>query len=353
MRDLPHKAEMERATYSRDASYDGIFYVCVRTTRIFCWPSCAARKPLAKNMLYRRTVRDCLLDGYRPCKRCRPLATNGAAPGWLDVLVARVEQAPCERLPDAELRTLGINPYRARRYFLRNFDMTFQAYHRARRMGLALEQLRNGNDALAVGLDHGYESQSGFREAFERTFGTTAGKSAGLGCIRTTRLESPIGPLVAGATDEGVCMLEFADGRALRRQVAALRRRLNAGVVPGTNAHLDQLGAELSEYFDGQRSEFTVALQVAGTEFQKRVWNALRQIPFGRTCSYADIAEKLGRPTAVRAVGRANGDNPVGIIIPCHRVVASDGTLCGYGGGLWRKRFLLELEGQTSALLVT
>src|SRR3990172_7867099 len=160
---LPDHAERERATFQRDAAYDGTFYVCVKSTGIFCRPSCRARKPLRRNITFHPTVRECLLDGFRPCLRCRPLDL-GKGPEWLPGVLDRVEEAPADRLPtDGALRESGVTPHRVRRYFTENFGMTFQAFHRARRMGLALEQLRRGEDPLMVGYDHGYESASGFR----------------------------------------------------------------------------------------------------------------------------------------------------------------------------------------------
>ncbi len=345
---LPDRDEMMRATMDRDSSYDGIFYVGVKSTGIFCRPSCGARKPLPRNIRFHATVRDCLLDGFRPCRRCRPLVADGEAPEWLDALLDLVERSSSGRTTDEDLRGLGINPHRVRRYFRKHFGMTFQAYHRARRMGLALEQLRRGEDTLTVGLRHGFESASGFRDAFERTFGTTPGRSDGVKCIKTTRIESPVGPLVAGATARGVCLLEFADRPALRRQVATLRQRLTAALVPGSNPHLDRLAIELEAYFSGSGARFSVPLVAPGTAFQETVWRALRTIPMGETRSYEWLAREIGRPGAQRAVGRANGENRIAILIPCHRVVRRDGKLCGYGGGLWRKQFLLDLERANS-----
>jgi len=341
---LPRESEMDRAMYARDASFDGLFFACVRTTGVFCRPSCAARKPKKKNLIYHPTVRDCLLDGYRPCKRCRPLAINGHAADWLDTLLERIEGSPCERLTDADLSASGLSPFRVRRYFVRNFGMTFQAYHRARRMGMALEQLQAGGGSIPVAFDHSYESLSGFRDAFKRVFGTTPGQSAGVQCIVTTRVETPLGPMVAAATEDGVCLLEFADRRAFQRQTEVLRRRLKSVIVPGHNAHLDRLATELAEYFDGKRRTFSVPLVYPGTAFQQKAWEELRRIPYGSTTSYSRLARTIGHPGSQRAVGRANGDNRIAIVIPCHRVVKDDGTLCGYGGGLWRKQFLLDLE---------
>ncbi len=166
----------------------------------------------------------------------------------------------------------------------------------------------------------------------------------GVGRVTLGWIESPLGPLVAGASDGGVCLLEFSDRRMLKTQIARLKRRLRTDAVPGEHPLLGALGAELAEYFAGRRREFTVPLYYPGSQFQQSVWNALRQIPYGETCSYEALAVTVGRAGAQRAVGKANGDNRIAIVIPCHRVIRKDGTLCGYGGGLWRKQRLLELE---------
>jgi AraC family transcriptional regulator of adaptative response/methylated-DNA-[protein]-cysteine methyltransferase len=341
---LPTQSEMERASLARDAAYDGLFYVCVKSTGIFCRPSCGARKPKPENVEYHGSVRDCLVAGFRPCKRCRPLATNGSTPEWLGDVLARIEQSPRDRVTDADLRELGVDPHRARRYFQKHFDMTFQGYHRARRMGLALEQLRRGADPLMVAMDCGYDSNSGFREAFEKVFGATPGRSDAIVAIKTRTIETPVGAMLACATDEGVCLLEFADRRALQKQLATLKRRFSGGIVPGTNGHLDRLVIELAEYFDGGRRGFTIPLVAPGTPFQESVWRVLQTIPCGEEWSYERVARAIGAPQSRRAVARANGDNRIAILIPCHRVIRADGTLSGYGGGVWRKQFLLDLE---------
>jgi AraC family transcriptional regulator of adaptative response/methylated-DNA-[protein]-cysteine methyltransferase len=164
------------------------------------------------------------------------------------------------------------------------------------------------------------------------------------GGLVARRIESPLGPLLAAASERGVCLLEFVDPHAKATQAATLRRRFAAEIRPGSNAHLEQLRTELLAYFAGDRRAFGVPLDASGTPIQARVWDALRAIPCGRTRSYLDVAGQIGRPTATRAVARANGDNRVAILIPCHRVIGSDGTLTGYAGGLWRKQWLLEHE---------
>lgn len=344
MNAMPPVAEMQRALTRRDAAFDGLFYFGVRTTGIFCRPSCSARKPLPGNVEYFASVREAAFAGYRPCKRCHPLQAGGAAPAWVQRLLARIEREPQARLRNAQLRTLGIDPARARRYFLKHYGMTFQAYARARRLGRAFEQIKRGISMDEVALGQGFESQSGFREAFARTFGRAPGASREADCLRVTWLESPLGPLVAAASEDKLVLLEFSERRMLETQFDTLRRRFRTGIVPGDNELLARLKRELAEYFTGRRRQFSVPLDYPGTEFQHKVWRALLDIPYGETCSYEDIARAVGAPRAVRAVGTANGCNRIAIVIPCHRVVNKGGKLGGYGGGLWRKQALLALE---------
>jgi AraC family transcriptional regulator of adaptative response/methylated-DNA-[protein]-cysteine methyltransferase len=290
------------------------------------------------------SVREALFAGFRPCKRCRPLAGPGAPPSWVERLLAEIDVDPARRLRDADLARRGIDPARARRFFRTHFGITFQAYGRARRMGKALEQIRKRARIEDVALGNGYESPSGFRDAFTRTFGKPPGRSRAVDCVLLDWIDSPLGPLVAGATEEGVCLLEFTERRMLEAQFATLRKRFRCAVVPGENEHLRRLKRELAAYFEGKLRKFTVPLVYPGSPFQRRVWDELRRIPYGETCSYEELARRAGSPSGQRAAGRANGLNRIAILIPCHRVINKGGKLGGYGGGLWRKQFLLELE---------
>jgi AraC family transcriptional regulator of adaptative response/methylated-DNA-[protein]-cysteine methyltransferase len=341
---LPPLKEMERAVRNRDASYEGIFFIAVKTTGIFCRPSCPAKTTLQKNREYFPNAREAIFAGYRPCKRCRPLELNGTPPEWVKRLLQMVEKSPATRLNDAQLRRMAIDPARARRYFLKHYGMTFQAYCRGRRMTQALQQIRHGANLDEVVLGNGYDSHSGFREAFVRTFGEAPGRSREADCIVVSWFEGPLGPLVIGATDKGVCLCEFTDRRMLEAQFSVLRNRFKCAIVPGDNKHLDRLKAQLAEYFAGKLKKFTVPLVYPGTPFQEKVWNGLLQIPYGQTISYEELARRVEAPGAQRAVGHANGQNRIGIVIPCHRVVNKGGKLGGYGGGLWRKQYLLDLE---------
>ena len=348
---LPPRSEMERAYLRSDASYDGLFLLGVRTTGIFCRPSCHARKPKPENVEFFAQPKEALFAGYRPCLKCRPLAVD-EAPAWVSHLLDRIEQHPQARIRERDLVSMGLDPGRVRRYFAARFGLTFQAYCRARRLARAFERIRDGQPIDDTVFETGYESHSGFREAFAKAFGEPPGKAkgalgagiAGADCIRVAWIETPIGPMIAGATDAGLCLLEFTDRRMLEAQLQRLRQRFKSAMAPGRHRHLDQVQEELTEYFAGTRTGFAVPVSAPGTPFEERVWQALLEIPYGETRSYEDIARAIGSPKAVRAVGRANGLNRIAIVIPCHRVVNKSGELGGYGGGLWRKRRLLHLE---------
>jgi AraC family transcriptional regulator of adaptative response/methylated-DNA-[protein]-cysteine methyltransferase len=344
MPSLPSERVMRRAFLAGDASYDGVFFTGVKTTGIFCRPSCTARKPRPENVEFFATPREALFSGYRACKRCQPLHADGRPPAWVERLLARLEAAPGERIRAADLRAMGIDPARARRHFQKHYGMTFQAFCRARRLGDAFRQIKGGSTVTNVASQSGFESESGFRAAFGRAFGAAPSEAAAGEAVSLAWIASPVGPLVAGATSEGVCLLEFSDRRMLEAQLKALRQRLGAPLVPGRNRWLDQLRKQLDEYFAGERREFDLPLVIRGTPFQEQVWRTLLEIPYGHTWSYRDVATRIGQSGATRAVGTANGMNRIAIVIPCHRVVNADGRMGGYGGGLWRKQFLLDLE---------
>jgi len=344
LRPLPSARTMYAAFARGDASYDGVFLTGVRTTGIFCRPSCRAKKPRPENVSFFQTPGEALFAGYRACKRCRPLLAAGSHPGWAARLLRTVDERAGARLTDKELKAMQIDPARARRYFQERFGMTFQAYSRSRRLGAALSQLRLGLTLDDAAADSGYESLSGFRDAFSKVFGAPPGKAERAGAIVVGYLDTPLGPMISGTRGGKLCLLEFTTRRMIEAQLETLRRRLRAAFVPGEDPLLQRLESELREYFAGRREAFTLPLEAPGTPFEEKVWAELLKIPHGETRSYEDLARAVGTPKASRAVGRANGMNRIAIVIPCHRVVNKGGQLGGYGGGLWRKHALLHLE---------
>jgi AraC family transcriptional regulator of adaptative response/methylated-DNA-[protein]-cysteine methyltransferase len=195
-------------------------------------------------------------------------------------------------------------------------------------------------------------SPGAWQETFERTFGSFPARGGLPAGLVVSWLESPLGPLVVGATSDGVCLLEFTEPDRLDMQLATIRRLFDTTIAPGDNLHLDRLREEMAAYFAGHLTCFTVPLVYPGTPFQRRVWDELQRIPYGVTRSYEDLALTIGTREAVRAVGRANGQNRIAIVIPCHRVVNKSGKLGGYGGGLWRKQWLLDLEQGSNGVRV-
>ncbi len=341
---LPPHDEMVGAYLARDATYDGVFFTAVRTTGIFCRPTCPARKPKPENVEFFASARDALFSGYQPCRRCHPLDPPGTPPAWVAGLLQRVEEDPTRRWTDSDLLDLNVEPDRVRRWFQKHHGMTFHAYVRARRLGLAFAKIRQGRPVAATAFAHGYESLSGFNEAFRQILGAPPRKMATGPLVVLSRVLTPLGPMIAGATDEALCFLEFADRRLLERQLARLRALLDGVIVPGSNSLIEQVTTELDAFFRGTLQTFTVPLSTPGSPFQQAVWERLRTIPYGSTTTYGALAEALARPTASRAVAQANGANRIAVIIPCHRVIGKGGKLTGYGGGLWRKQRLLDHE---------
>ncbi|HXC98445.1 MAG TPA: methylated-DNA--[protein]-cysteine S-methyltransferase [Verrucomicrobiae bacterium] len=336
------EAEMERAWRARDAGYDGLFFFGVKTTGIVCRPSCPSR-PQRRHLEFFHKLGEAIGAGYRPCKRCRPELAGGTPPEWVAKLMDRAASAEAPVRAN-DLQELGVTAERARRWFQGHYGMTFAAWCRGIRLAGAFTQIRRGEPLDDVILGNGFESHSGFRTAFARTFGRPPGRARNGDCLRAALLDTPLGPMLAAASSTALCQLEFADRRGLERSYAEMRKRFGLPVVPGENEIIKTLRAELREWFEGKLRKFSVPVNICGTPFQERVWKELQRIPYGRTASYLEIARRVGKPAAVRAVARANGTNRLYLLVPCHRVIAKDGELSGYGGGVWRKRALLELE---------
>lgn len=336
------KLELYRALLAKDKDYEGVFFVGVKTTGVFCRPTCPARKPKFENCEFFTSVQAALLASFRPCKRCQPLSHPSQVSGVVKRLVDAVEADPAKRWQDADFRALSVDASTARRRFKKRFGMTFVAYARARRIGLAVEHIRAGS-VIDAQLEAGYESDSGFRDAFSRTMGAAPTKAHGT-VLKAAWLDTPLGPMLVIAGEEVLYLLEFVNRRGLEREVEQLRERMRAAIVPGRSEPVERVEEELGRYFAGELKRFSVPTADLGTPFQKRVWHILKDIPAGETRSYAQIAEAMGKPSAYRAVARANGANQLALVIPCHRVINSDGSLGGYGGGLPRKEWLLGHE---------
>lgn len=336
--------EYYQALTDRNSQYLGIFYVAVKTTNIFCIATCRARKPKLENVVFYATSKEAIQHGFRPCKVCRPMENVSEPPDEVKDLMDLVATHPGKKISDAELRQLGYSPGKIRRWFKTHHDMTFQTYQRMTRINAAYENLKNGNRVTASAFGSGYESLSGFGYTFKNVFDISPGHADQVNVIYLHRFTTPLGPMYAGATAKGICLLEFTDRRMLESEFKDLTKRLKAKIIVGKNDHSRQAQQQVQEYFEGSRTQFDVVLDTPGSEFQQRVWDELKKVPFGTTRTYKQQANVIGQPSAIRAVASANGHNRVSIIIPCHRIIGSDGHLTGYGGGLARKKWLLEHE---------
>jgi AraC family transcriptional regulator of adaptative response/methylated-DNA-[protein]-cysteine methyltransferase len=325
----------------RDRSWDGRIIGAVKTTGIYCKPSCPARRPKRENVEFFASGEEARAAGYRACMRCKPdeVGRDSQAVAAAVRLIERAEEQPTlDQLGSA----VGYAPHHFQRIFKRELGVSPAEYARGlrnRRTEAALKA--NGRVTDAV-YEAGYSGPSSFYSDAKERLGMTpsAWRDGGRGeTIRWTHFDSPLGQMLIAATSKGICRLTFDDN------VESLSRLFPRATIVEDGGGLRELVEGALEAIQRPLAARDLPIDVAGTAFQEAVWRELRKIPAGETRSYADIAAAIGQPKAVRAVGTANGDNHVAVLIPCHRVIRSDGTLGGYAGGLDRKRKLLSIEG--------
>jgi AraC family transcriptional regulator of adaptative response/methylated-DNA-[protein]-cysteine methyltransferase len=325
----------------RDRTWDGRVIGAVRTTGIYCKPSCPARRPKRDNVEFFLDGEAARAAGYRPCLRCKPdeVGRDREAVARAVRLIEQAEEAPSL----AELAAaVGYAPHHFQRIFTRDVGVSPAQYARALRARRAQTELSEEKTVTEAIYDSGYSAPSRFYADARERLGMTpsAWRDGGRGeTIRYAMLDTPLGQMLVAATTRGICRLTFdEDERALRRRFP------NASILPADEAMASLISGVLTA-IETPTAMPDLPIDVRGTAFQEAVWRELRKIPAGQTRSYADIAAAVGQPQAVRAVGTANGSNPVAVLVPCHRVIRSDGSLGGYAGGIERKRKLLEAEG--------
>jgi AraC family transcriptional regulator, regulatory protein of adaptative response / methylated-DNA-[protein]-cysteine methyltransferase len=335
------------AIEARDARADGQFFYGVRTTGVFCRPSCASRLPRRENVEFFADADAARAAGYRECKRCRP----GGLPRELEIVrraCAALDADPQERLTLAQLsEAVHLSPFHLQRLFKRVLGVSPRQYQAARRGAVLRDALAQGTDVTRASADAGFNSSSRLYESVAGELGMAPSafrrKGAGL-TIRYASAATPLGRVLVAATDKGICRIAFGDnadelGANLSADFA------NARCVEDAAA-LAPFVAQIDAYLHGRREQIELPLDIAATAFQQRVWDALQHIPYGEMRSYSQIAETLGAPRAVRAVASACASNPVALAIPCHRVVQKGGALAGYRWGLARKAALIDAEAR-------
>jgi AraC family transcriptional regulator, regulatory protein of adaptative response / methylated-DNA-[protein]-cysteine methyltransferase len=341
-----------RAVENRDASADGSFFYGVRTTGVYCRPGCASRLPLRANTVFFETTAAAEADGFRPCKRCRP--TDGSAASRH---LAAIERACAllrnsETMPSlAELAdAAGISRFHFHRVFKQITGTTPRDYARTHRLGQFGRRLAAGQPVAEAIYASGFGSSSRAYEDAPSALGMTPGarRRGGDGeTIRFVTVSTPLGWALVAATERGICMTALGDDRD--QLASALRQRFPAAEVIAEDAGLRQWADRIVRFITAPERNLDLPLDIRGTAFQARVWRALQKIPLGKTMSYAEIAAALGQPKAVRAVAQACAANKLALIVPCHRVIRSDGDLGGYRWGVERKRALLARERAAAA----
>ena len=341
---LPDPDVLYDALVARSDAYEGRAYVGVASTGIFCRLNCPAPNPKPENCTFFETPGDCIAAGFRPCKRCHPLAPVARQDPLVDQMLKAFDADPMRRWSESCVIAMGLDPSTARRAFKRHFGMTFLEMARHRRLRHSAEVLAKGDKVVEAQLSAGFESPSAFRVAFAKLMGRAPGKFIDNALLRASWIDTPIGAMVTICDATQLHLLEYPERKGLAREVQRLFQFSKGHLGLGRFAFTDLVQAQLTEFFEGHRPKFDLPLALHGTDFSKTVWRALQDIPAGQTRSYAQLAQSIARPTAVRAVARANGANQIAIVVPCHRVIGADGTLTGYAGGLWRKQKLIELE---------
>jgi AraC family transcriptional regulator of adaptative response/methylated-DNA-[protein]-cysteine methyltransferase len=334
---------------ARDAAFDGLFYACVETTGIYCRPSCPAKRAKREHVSFCDTVADAEAAGFRPCKRCKPdktslLQQHADKAAQACRLIETAEQAPTlEALAEA----VGLSPYHFHRLFKARLGVTPKAYAAAHRNKRVREELGRSATVTEAIYGAGFNSNGRFYATSTEVLGMTPRqfRSGGPNAeIKYAIGESSLGLVLVAASDKGVCAIFFGDdpetlARSLKKQFPRAR-------LIGDDPDFEELAAKVIGFVEDPSLDLDLPLDIRGTAFQHRVWEALRRIPVGSTVSYADIAKAIGAPKSMRAVARACGSNLIAVAIPCHRVVGSDGSLTGYRGGIERKRALLAREAK-------
>jgi AraC family transcriptional regulator of adaptative response/methylated-DNA-[protein]-cysteine methyltransferase len=344
MFDLPDDDRLYAALLARDAAFDGRAYVGVTSTGIFCRLTCPARKPKRENCVFFDSIGPCIEAGFRACLRCHPMAPAAQAEPAVAQLLAALKADPARRWLERDVAAMGLDPSTVRRAFNRHFGMTFLEMARLTRLRLGAGALPVGGRVIDAQLEASYDSPAAFRAAFGRWLGIAPGKFVQNARLRADCFDTRLGTMIAVSDARHLHLLEFTERRALPGELKRLYAHAKGSLGFGRFAPIDQIEREMAAFMAQRCDRFETPLTPLGTPFSQAVWEVLRQIPAGQTRSYGQVARMMGRPEATRAVARANGANPIAIVIPCHRVIGADGALTGYGGGLWRKQALIELE---------
>ncbi|HEY7347080.1 MAG TPA: bifunctional DNA-binding transcriptional regulator/O6-methylguanine-DNA methyltransferase Ada [Ktedonobacterales bacterium] len=346
---MTNEASYWQAVLTRDRNSDGRFVYAVRSTGIYCRPSCPSRRPKREQVLFFLLPQVAEQAGFRACRRCQPRTVDGYTNEQVELVHQACRAIEAHLDDDLSLASLGaqlhISPHHLQRSFKRIVGITPRQYAETCRLGRFKSRLREGETVTSAMYEAGYSSSSRLYERAPAHLGMTptAYRKGGLGMnIVYTIVDSPLGRLLVAATERGICGVSLGDSDATLE--AALRHEYPAAQIQRDEAGLKEWAPAFLSYLNGRQPDLSLPVDVQATAFQWQVWEALRAIPSGSTRSYSEVAQAIGHPRATRAVARACATNPVALVIPCHRVVRQDGHPGGYRWGIARKQQLLEQE---------
>lgn len=337
-----------QAVSDRNADFDGAFVFAVRSTKIYCRPSCPARRPKPENIRFFAAPPDAEAAGFRACLRCHPqnLGKDNLQNELIEKICRLIEETTDETLSlDRLAFEVGVSPSHLQRTFKTAIGISPREYAQTCRVNKFKTNVKTGGDVTAAMYDAGFNSSSRLYEKAAEEFGMTPATYARGGAgveISYTIAECPLGKLLVAATEKGICAVSLGDSEAELEQ--SLFNEFSKAEISRDDSGLKNYIEEILERLDGNNARLDLPTDVRATAFQRRVWQELKRIPRGETRSYKEIAAQIGQPKAVRAVARACATNPVAIITPCHRVVGANGTPVGYAWGIERKKKLLEKE---------
>ena len=336
-----------QAVQARDADFDGVFFYGVRSTGIYCRPSCPSRKPLRKNVIFFAELKSAQQSGFRPCLRCSPERENSTIQEICRALDAACADGEARISLQALSIQFNLSESHLQRSFKKVMGISPRQYLEAKRIEKFKAASKNSADVITAMYEAGYSSGSRLYEKSSSQLGMTPATYRNQGknmTINYVIVDCNLGKLLVATTERGICSVTLGDEEKSLQQ--ELSKEFSRAEIRVDGTSLKSSVTEILAHLEGKQPRLNLPLDVQATAFQKMVWEELQRIPYGQTASYSQVAERLGKPSATRAVARACATNPVALITPCHRVVRSDGNLSGYRWGVERKKKLLEQENK-------
>ncbi|MDF3047131.1 MAG: cysteine methyltransferase [Candidatus Midichloriaceae bacterium] len=338
------KLNYYQAFLSRNPEYEGVFYVGVKTTKKFCRVTCPKRKPRFENCEFFESIEDATAALYKPCKYCCPIRTFSGPMDLVEAIIQKVDEDLEKEWVEIDFYELKTTSDIVRRQFKKRFGMTFVEYVKARKLGAMVEKLISSKTLKDAQGSIEYKSSNPLTDLIRGKLGLEPTLLKPKRVLHESWIRTRFGAMLAISNDKAIVFLGFIDRKDLELEIERIRLGMKAIIIPGVTKPMELLQKELDDYFKGSLKTFTTPINVTGSKLQKKIWNEVHKIPYGKITTYLEIANSIGKSKAVRAIASLIGKNPISIIVPCHRVVNSNGSLGGYNSGVVRKQRLLSLE---------